>query len=158
MQCTPSPGHSSKPSGHWSGISRNPFAGVPRGKPFSWASASAKMLPMPKPLLLFAFFTSIVGHSAYAQEATGFRINGLTSAERDSLAQQIQGTTDLELVYACVPAGVLVFGANALSTSRAALRSQALGIMAPVIAADRIGPVVLDLQAAEAACETARGE
>lgn len=116
------------------------------------------MLHMPKSLLLLSCFACLLGHSVSAQEATGFRINGLTSTERDSLAQHLQVTTDLELVYACVPAGVLVFGANTPGTSRAALRSLALGIMAPVIAANRIGPVELDLQAAEAACETARGE
>jgi hypothetical protein len=45
------------------------------------------------------------------QESSAYtlRVEGLTSEHRDALQAQLKGRTDLRLVFACVPAGVLVF-------------------------------------------------
>ncbi len=114
-------------------------------------------LTMPGKFLLPAILSLILCSELVAQEATGFRVTALTSAERDSITQQLS-THDLQLVYACVPAGILVFSSARPGTSRATLRSRIVGTLSEFIAPARIGPADLNLQAAEAACQTARGE
>jgi hypothetical protein len=37
------------------------------------------------------------------------QLDGLDSATRDALAAELRPSTDLQLVFACVPAGILVF-------------------------------------------------
>ncbi len=83
------------------------------------------------------------------------RVQGLTSAERDDLQRELTGRDDLMLVYACVPAGVLVFeAANGGSKPMAAQRSMQLLDARSL----RTRTEELDggLASAEAACEQAR--
>lgn len=47
--------------------------------------------------------------SAHDASAYTVRIEGLTNEHRDALQAQLKGRSDLRLVFACVPAGVLVF-------------------------------------------------
>ncbi len=112
---------------------------------------------MPRPILLLFLFTLLACNSLMAQETIGLRVDALTSAERDSfMASSHPG--DLHVVYACLPAGILVFASDEPTGSREALRTKALAVMTPGIAPGRIGTVELTLHEAESACETARGQ
>lgn len=114
-------------------------------------------LHMPRPILLLFLFTLLACNSLMAQETIGLRVDALTSAERDSfMASSHPG--DLHVVYACLPAGILVFASDEPTGSREALRTKALAVMTPGIAPGRIGTVELTLHEAESACETARGQ
>ena len=92
-----------------------------------------------------------------AQEPVGLHINALTSAERDSISRQMPGTEGLHVIYACVPAGILVLGSDS-NISRADLRSQAIQALQPVLGAGRIEDGTLTLHDAEQACENVRGQ
>ncbi len=106
-------------------------------------------------LILLALFATI---QLKAQEPVGIRISALTSAERDLLVQTARDAGEMHVVYACVPAGIIVFAANSGTTSRENLRTKALAALAPVVTLGRIEPADITLQAAETACETARGQ
>ena len=93
-----------------------------------------------------------------AQESMGLRITALTSAERDSLAASARASGDLRMIYACVPAGLVVFATQGGTVSRQALRDQVASTLAAIIAPQRIEPEEITLHAAEAACEIARGQ
>ncbi len=111
---------------------------------------------MPRPLLFL--FMLLACNGLMAQETIGLHVDALTSAERDSLVARSHQAGDLHVVYACVPAGILVLASNGQTGSREALRTKALATMAPVIAVGRVGPAELTLHDAESACETARGQ
>lgn len=113
---------------------------------------------MPRPITLLFLFTLLACNGLMAQETIGLRIDALTSAERDSLVASSDHAGELHVVYACVPAGILVFSSDTPTGSSEALRTKALIAMAPVIATSRIGTVELTLHDAESACETARGQ
>lgn len=115
-------------------------------------------LHMPRVPFAVFLLTFLLCGDLKAQETIGIRVSALTSAERDSLNKRLPATGPLKLIYACVPAGILVFRAAQAGTLREALRSQAVNALAPVIAGNRLGPADLDLQAAEAACQTARDQ
>jgi hypothetical protein len=63
--------------------------------------------------------------SAQFQEESGGRyvlhVEGLTSQDRDELRTVLNGRDDLRLVFACVPAGVLVFEPGPGETKQHAL-------------------------------------
>jgi len=113
---------------------------------------------MPRPLSLLVLLALFATSQLKAQETIGIRIAALSSAERDAMVQLISDDDDLYVAFACVPAGILVFGSRAGTTTRATLRSQAVSALEPVLAVARIGAEDLTLQAAETACENARGE
>lgn len=115
-------------------------------------------LHMPKPFITTAFLCLLACTSLKAQETAGIQISALTAAERDSISLQLRNQPGLRMVYACVPVGIIVFSSNVQGISRAAVRSQALNTIAQMIAPGRIGPAELNPQAAEAACQSARGE
>lgn len=115
-------------------------------------------LNMPRPLRLIILLMIFTTNHLLAQESIGIRINTLTSAERDLLVQTTHGAGEIHVAYACVPAGIIVFAANAASTSRESLRTKAMTALAPVVTAARIESVEITLQAAETACENARGQ
>lgn len=113
---------------------------------------------MPRPFLLLVLLALFATNQLKAQETVGIRIAALSSAERDALVQQLADDDELYVAFACVPAGILVIGSRTGATTRATLRTQAVSALQPVLAAARIGEEDLTLQAAEAACENARGE
>lgn len=113
---------------------------------------------MPRPILLLFLFILLACNRLAAQENLGLRVDALTSAERDSLVARSHQPGELQVVYACVPAGILVFAADSPVGSREALRTKALAAMASVIAIGRVGSAELTLHEAESACETARGQ
>jgi hypothetical protein len=93
-----------------------------------------------------------------AQAPVGLHIASLTTAERDSLLREVPKNGALRIIFACVPAGVIVIGTDGPSTSREALRAQAVQAMVPWVAEDRITAGTITLHAAEQACETARDQ
>ena len=113
---------------------------------------------MPRPIILFFLFILLACDRLAAQETIGLRVDALTSAERDQLVDRSHQPGELQVVYACVPAGILVFASDGTAGTREALRTKALATMAPVIAIGRVEPTELTLHQAEAACETARGQ
>ena len=115
-------------------------------------------LPMPRLTLLLFLLTFFATNQLLAQEPVGLRITALTSAERDALVQSTRNAGEMHVVYACVPAGIIVFAANAGTTSRESLRTKAMAALAPLVSAARIEPTDITLQAAETACENARGQ
>jgi len=115
-------------------------------------------LTMPRPIPLLFLLALFASNRLVAQETIGLQITALTSAERDSVVSLTQASGDLQLVYACVPAGVLVLATDTPSGTREVLRSRAVAALAPVVQAGRIDPIELTLHAAETACENARGQ
>lgn len=113
---------------------------------------------MPRKLLLLLPFLLFANSPSVAQEALGLRISALTSAERDAMVQLATQSDGLQVAFACVPAGVIVFSNPSGSATRESLRAQAMAVMHPAIDPGRIEPGDLSLQAAEAACENARGQ
>ncbi|MBK6892610.1 MAG: hypothetical protein IPL81_14440 [Flavobacteriales bacterium] len=113
---------------------------------------------MPRPILLLFLFTLLACNGLMAQETIGLRVDALTSAERDSLVSLSHHAGDPQVIYACVPAGILVFASAEPTASREVLRTRVFAALAPVLAIGRIDPAELTLHDAESACETARGQ
>lgn len=114
-------------------------------------------LHMHLPVIVLSFLALLLCGSVRAQETTGIRVHALTSAERDSITLQLEGN-EVQLVYACVPAGMLVFATDVAGTSRATLRSKAITALSDLITSNRIAPVELTRVDAESACQSARGQ
>ena len=94
----------------------------------------------------------------HAQQQVGLRITSLTSAERDSTARVVQASHDLRLIYACVPAGILIFATDARDATSATVRTQAEDMLLPVIGDGRVASATITLEAAEQACQNMRGQ
>jgi hypothetical protein len=88
--------------------------------------------------------------------AIGLHINGLTSAERDALAQDLDTQGELHVSFACVPAGILVLEGTGRTVSTPERRQAALHAVRQRIAAARISEEQLTLSTAEALCAEAR--
>lgn len=81
-------------------------------------------------------------------------VKGLTSAERDALKQELTGRNDVELVYACVPAGILVFrGAD-----HGTLRSTVLPLVSGRTSSARSRELQLGRAEVEERCAAQRGQ
>lgn len=113
-------------------------------------------LHMPRTIIFIAVLALFASDSLMAQETIGLHITSLTAAERDSLTLRIHKTNDLKLVFACVPAGVIVLSSDQQGASRDALRLKAVQTIIPVVAETRIASAELTQQDAEAACANAR--
>ncbi len=88
-------------------------------KRFGWMMAASLFILLSFPL------KAQLGQPADRSYAV--QVTGLNSELRDNLERELKGRTDLRLVYACVPAGVLVFEArNSESKQEARLRAQPL--------------------------------
>lgn len=120
------------------------------------------MEPTPRALRLFSLTLILLGllysQPASAQNTIGLRVIALTSAERDALVAAAHASGELKVVFACVPAGVIVFSDQGRATSREALRANVRAAMAPTVPPQRIEARELTLEAAEAACESTRGQ
>ncbi len=109
--------------------------------------------------LLVALLLSISG--AYAQERIPkprpvvLQVEGLTTATRDGLIRDLASSSDLELVYACVPAGILVFGTRT-SLSRSDIESRGRAMLTSRSSSDQVRRLDHDLAAAEEACAQVR--
>jgi hypothetical protein len=114
-----------------------------------------KLHPFRQIALVLLLATGVTARLS-AQGPVGLRITSLTSAERDSISRHMADTGGPMVVYACVPAGIMVFGSPQRGLSAAELRAQAVGSLQPLVGEDRIGQSIITLQAAEEACENAR--
>ncbi|MDQ3099987.1 MAG: hypothetical protein M3R08_01255 [Bacteroidota bacterium] len=82
-------------------------------------------------------------------------VEGLTSEVRDGVKRDLKSNGDLELIYACVPAGILVFQARQGVTperSRADLKP----LLEHRIARNKISVATMDRNTAEERCAEAR--
>ena len=113
-------------------------------------------LHVPIRVLLIAVLALFASHRLMAQETIGLQISSLTSAERDSVMLRVNKTNDLKLVFACVPAGVIVLSSDQQAGSREALRLKVVQAIDPIVAETRISTVELTQQAAETACANTR--
>jgi hypothetical protein len=87
--------------------------------------------------------------------AYALRVEGLTSEDRDALKLQLKNQSDLQLIYACVPAGVLVFESGP-GTPPETSRLRANALVRSRTAATRITELPEGLAGAEAACAQTR--
>lgn len=83
------------------------------------------------------------------------RIEGMKAADRDALQGQLRQRADLHLVYACVPAGILVFAAQG-AADREATKERATPLLRSRMAGARITELEHGLAEAEAACAQLR--
>ena len=90
-----------------------------------------------------------------ASSTYAVRIAGLTSEERDAVVRELAITDQTRIVFACVPAGVLVFG-PAPTKSREVARAHASAAIATHVQAQRVTEAPISLADAEAACAEAR--
>lgn len=114
---------------------------------FGWITAICLLILLP---------INLKAQTGSGQErAYTVRVAGLTSAQRDDLQRDLKGRNDLRLVYACVPAGVLVFEPAIGETKQHAAQR-----IAPLLEAkaprQRTEELDGGLASAEAACEQAR--
>lgn len=97
-----------------------------------------------------AVHAQATGPSAYAA-----RVAGLTSDERDAVVRELAHTGQARMVFACVPAGVMLFEPMP-NRSRDAARMSAIAILEARAQRQRIAEVTMSLADAEAACAEAR--
>lgn len=84
------------------------------------------------------------------------RIDGLTSTERDALTRALPADGSVRLVYACVPAGILILEAGDNNGTRATVREKVMPLATSRIAASRIAEPAIDRAQAEAQCASLR--
>ncbi|MCO5274649.1 MAG: hypothetical protein M9900_06985 [Flavobacteriales bacterium] len=115
-------------------------------------------IDFPVRLLPLALCTCLFHSILQAQDTVGVQVSSLTSAERDAVLAGVRANGQLNVVYTCVPAGIMVFTAEHGSASREALRTSATNALTAVVAAQRINGTEITLHVAQAACELTRGQ
>ncbi|MBK7944305.1 MAG: hypothetical protein IPJ85_02885 [Flavobacteriales bacterium] len=113
---------------------------------FGWMMAASLLLLLPFGLKAQSGNPN-TGHYAV-------RVIGLTAADRDALQQDLKGRNDLKLVFACIPAGVLVFASQA--ESKQVVEQRALPLLEAKAHRSRIEELTGGLADAEDACTQAR--
>lgn len=108
-------------------------------------------------LALGLAFFALPGLHAQSTASTTLAVHvaDLTSEERDAVAQALEASGEARMVFACVPAGVMVFAPKA-DRSTHTLRSQSLAALNARMPQQRIHETTLSLADAEAACDEAR--
>ncbi len=118
-----------------------------------------KNAPFLHRFVLFALvllpWTGAVAQQAVSHERVTMQVEGLTSATRDALAKDLKRTDDIRLVFACVPAGILVLESRT-GHSRGQLEERGRTALTARNASLRTRTIGHDLAAAEMACEQAR--
>ena len=113
-------------------------------------------------LLLTISFAAALGAHAQSAEASSavpriaLRITDLTEEERDAFTRDLHEQGNARIVFACVPAGVLVIEGTESGRSADNLRLHALPGLLRNVAADRITEDQLTLRNAEDLCAEAR--
>lgn len=113
-------------------------------------------------LLLTICIAAAVGARAQSAGATSavpriaLRVADLTEEERDAFSRDLHEQGDARIVFACVPAGVLVLEGTESGRSVDNLRLHALPGLLRNVAADRITEDQLTLRNAEDLCAEAR--
>ena len=85
------------------------------------------------------------------------RMEGLTSATRDALARDLIRTDRAHIVFACVPAGILIVEANNAQAPSSMLEEELSSKLSMHARGPGARKVDLTLAEAEAACEQVRG-
>lgn len=83
------------------------------------------------------------------------KVKGLTSEGRDAIVRSLDPAAGVRLVFACVPAGILVFEGESLR-DRNAVREQALQRSAQHVRRQDVTEVNISRQEAEEQCAEAR--
>ena len=105
--------------------------------------------------------TILTPNPSSAQSSTGndayftLRVEGLTSQERDAVNSDLQSRSDLKLVFACVPAGIMVF-AGEMNSTRTSTRQNTLALMQARMTTTRMSEEPLGIAEAEAVCAQQR--
>lgn len=105
--------------------------------------------------LLGLLLCSIPGR-LLAQDVVGMHITALTSAERDVLTARLNAQGDVEVIYTCVPAGVMVVRSIERSGTRAVSCAKARAALMPIVAAARITDDTTTLEQAQEECARTR--
>jgi hypothetical protein len=111
--------------------------------------------------ILFAAFLLLPWAGVFAQQRpTGpqqvvLQVDGLTSATRDAVMKDLSTSADVELVYACVPAGILVF-ASRIGQNRVDLEQRSRAALTSRSATLRAHTLDQSQAQVEAACSQAR--
>lgn len=107
-------------------------------------------------LLFLGFLGLLNGQRLLAQNDVVLRISAFTSAERDALTAGLHDSGGPEVVFACVPAGILVVRTPLEGASREEARTRMRSALTKVVPAARITEEPLTLEAAEEQCANAR--
>lgn len=110
--------------------------------------------------ILFVHFILLLSISARAQHPSTqseivVQVMGLTSAERDAINRDLRSDQAIQLVYACVPAGLLVFKSR-VAMQASELLAATLSVARERVNAARIAPTELQRAHAEAQCAAQR--
>lgn len=93
--------------------------------------------------------------SVVSDGALTVHIDGLTTQDRDAIQQRLGDRSDLKLVFACVPAGIMVFTAEA-GVQKSIIRQRAIPELSTRIDASRITEMQQSIAESESACAQAR--
>ena len=100
----------------------------------------------------------LCSYSAHAQDPLGasmtLRVTGLTSETRDAIARELKASSDARLVFACVPAGLMVFSSPRPDTAQ--LRSAVSDQVSRAAAGRTTEEMNIGLSEAEELCAQAR--
>jgi hypothetical protein len=106
-------------------------------------------------LLLLPWEGAIAQQQAASPERVTLQVDGLTSATRDALATDLRRTDEIHIVFACVPAGIIVLGSRT-GQSRVQIEERGRTALAARNASLRTRTIGNDIAGAELACEQAR--
>jgi hypothetical protein len=113
---------------------------------FGWTMAASLLLLLP--------FSLKAQSVAQANSQYAVQVDGLTVEHRDALQLELKDSNDLWIVYACVPAGVLVFASH--GETKQQTRQRALPLLETKSLRARAEELTGGLADAEAACTQAR--
>lgn len=114
---------------------------------FGWMLAATLLLLLPFDLKAQADHT-VDRHYAV-------HVDGLTTADRDALHRDLSAPGGMKLIYACVPAGVLVFE-SPMGESKQQAKQRAVAALEAKSLRGRSEELTGGLASAEAACAQAR--
>ena len=98
---------------------------------------------------------------AFAQtpppERAVFHVDGLTSAMRDGIVQELRNSGELRLSFACVPAGILVFE-SLDPLARGPVEQRSLHLLSSRTSTAQVNELAMAPAEAEAACAQVRNQ
>lgn len=90
-----------------------------------------------------------------AREHITLHVEGLTSATRDDLSRELKHSGEMEIAFACIPAGIIVFEARK-GQSKTQLEAGSRLLLSRRSSGSNARNLNRSLAQAEAACEQAR--
>lgn len=82
-------------------------------------------------------------------------IDGLTAQDRDAIQQRLGKRSDVKVVFACVPAGIMVFTSEG-GAQKSITRQRAITALSQRVEASRITEMQQSIAESESACAQAR--